>query len=59
MVLIFGGEYKNALIVSKDFETSLCFVLLLFGFIMSIWGLLEKDKYSRLQNASKRGTVAF
>ena len=55
-VLIFWGEYKNALIVSKDFETSLCFVLLLFGFIMSIWGLLEKDKYSRLQNASKRGT---
>lgn len=44
MVLIFLGEYKNALIVSKDFETLLCFVLLLFGFIMSIWGLFGKDK---------------
>lgn len=44
MVLIFLGEYKNALIVSKDFDTLLCFVLLLFGFIMSIWGLFGKDK---------------
>ena len=44
MVLIFFGEYKNALFLSKDFDASLCFVLLFFGFIMSIWGLLEKDK---------------
>ncbi len=50
IVLIFWGEYKNALIVSKDFETLLCFILLIFGFIMSIWGLLEKDKLIPTQN---------
>jgi len=38
------GEFKNILIVSENFETALCAILPLFGFGMSVWGLMEKDK---------------
>ncbi len=44
IAFVLVGEFKNILIVSENFETLLCAMLPLFGFVMSIWGLFEKDK---------------
>ena len=38
------GEFKNILIVGEDFEAVACAILPILGFVMSVWGLLEKDK---------------
>ena len=43
IALIFLGEFKNILIVSEDFEAILCAILPLFGFVMGVWGLFDKN----------------
>ena len=44
LTLIFLGEFKNITISSEKFESVLCAVLLMFGFVFGIWGLFEKDR---------------
>ena len=44
IAFVLVGEFKNILIVSEYFETVSCTILPILGFVMSIWGLLEKDK---------------
>ena len=44
MAFVLVGEFRNILIVSEDFETVACAILPIFGFVMSVWGLFEKDK---------------
>jgi len=43
MAFVFVGEFKNILIVGEDFEAVLCAILPILGFIISLWGLFEKD----------------
>lgn len=43
MAFVFVGEFKNILIVGADFEAVLCAILPILGFIISLWGLFEKD----------------
>lgn len=38
------GEFKNILIVDEAFEAVACAMLPILGFVMSVWGLFEKDK---------------
>ena len=44
MAFVLVGEFKNILVVSEDFETVVCAILPILGFVMSVWGLFEKDK---------------
>ena len=44
IAFVFVGEFKSILIVGEDFEAILCAILPIFGFIMCLWGLWEKDK---------------
>ena len=44
IAFVFVLEFGNVYIVSEDFDSVLCAVLPIFGFLMSIWGLFEKDK---------------
>jgi hypothetical protein len=37
-------EFHYVLIVSEDFDAILCLVLPILGFVICLWGLLEKDK---------------
>ena len=41
---VFVGEFANVLIVGEDFEAILSAILPIIGFIMCLWGLVEKDK---------------
>ena len=44
MAFVFVGEFANIIIVGEDFDAVLCAILPILGFIMSLWGLFEKDK---------------
>ncbi|MBO5274203.1 MAG: hypothetical protein J6I45_06275 [Clostridia bacterium] len=44
MAFVLVGEFKNILIVSETFDAVVCAILPVLGFIMSVWGLFEKDK---------------
>ena len=44
MALVFVGEFKSIDIGGEDFDAILCTMLPIIGFIMSLWGLFEKDK---------------
>lgn len=44
MAFVFVGEFANVLIVGEDFEAILSAILPIIGFIMCLWGLVEKDK---------------
>lgn len=37
-------EFHYVLIVSEDHDAILCLFLPILGFVMCLWGLLEKDK---------------
>lgn len=44
IAFVFVFEYRNILVVSRNFETMLCSALPFLGFFMCIWGLFERDK---------------
>ena len=44
IAFVLAGEFENTIIIGEDFDSVLCTILPVLGFIMGIWGLLEKDK---------------
>ena len=44
MAFVFAEAFMNVLIVDEDFDAILCTILPILGFVMSLWGLFEKDK---------------
>ena len=44
IAFVFAEEFMSVLIVDEDFDAILCTILPLLGFVISLWGLFEKDK---------------
>ena len=44
IALILVGEFKGVLIFSEDVDSVVCTMLPIIGFLISLWGLFEKDK---------------
>ena len=44
MAFVFAEEFMSVLIVDEDIDAIICTILPIIGFVISLWGLLEKDK---------------
>ncbi len=44
MAFVFAEEFMYVLIVDEDIDSIVCAILPMLGFVISLWGLLEKDK---------------
>lgn len=44
MAFVFAEEFMSVLIVDEDIDAIVCVILPIIGFVMSLWGLFEKDK---------------
>lgn len=44
IAFVFAEEFMSVLIVDEDIDAIVCVILPMLGFIISLWGLFEKDK---------------
>lgn len=44
IAFVFAEEFMSVLIVGEDIDAIVCVILPMLGFIISLWGLFEKDK---------------
>ena len=44
IAFVFAEEFMSVLIIDEDIDAIVCAILPLLGFVISLWGLFEKDK---------------